>query len=668
MKSIAYCAPPPPPPRPLKRPLRGARPYRQGTSPKLLTPPPQARSKAYPLCDVASMPLGTPQKTPLQVSPVAKSYLGVHCANNSGSRERQIHRGNAHHEHIFADDLVYSPKARPQSESLGWSPALPKSVVRTKTRRLRVSSVPILLSPPPLLPKDLKTTIKYRGIVSTPASPTNHRRKNRISSVPLPPAPCSPKFPPAPFPHRGRPTLQRGSQPRPSCDSARSPSVVDLAFAPRPEAPMPKLWKKAVKKVIGIEGVREYAEVMAEARDGGLKSAVPSPASLLVSRLKIKRTKKFNLNDAIYGSIGKEITVDEDEERERRKAVLARLMDDYPDWQEIRDSENDGREPCVDARLAQRSIASIPVRTSSIIVVNRLQPAVNDHESGNALVFDSVHTLGEGTLSPVTMATSLYESNADEQLDWADLPSVAPLNIRRASNGSRRRSMAGMGLLDLQALLVARISAANTASKSGPNLEILGIDMSKFDTEALGKRVARKRISILSRALLSSTMGAIRKDRSKWVMLSRKRLRRAQCMFAPAESDVPAGSLATGPCTFGASVDDEQAAERISDCFLRFTQSAPLLRYFAIPIELAKFVMTLVLFPPRSSELSCPLDVFARKEALRATVMDAMVVGEFICFVWFVYQTCAALQQAFMLVGILCYPIVAVLGMFVRGM
>ncbi|KAK9431191.1 hypothetical protein V1505DRAFT_369017 [Lipomyces doorenjongii] len=670
MKFIGNCPPSPPPsppsPRsPLKSRLRGARPYRHGTTPKLLTPPLQARSKEYPPWEVASLPLGTSQKTPLHVSPVAGSYLGVHCANNSGSRERQIHRGNAHHEHIFADDLVYSLKVRPQSESMGWSVALPKSVERTKTRRIRVSSAPILLSPPQLLPKDLKATVKYRGTVSTPALPTNHPRKNRISSVPLPPVACSPKFPPAPFPHRGRPTSQRGSQPRPSYDSARSPSVVDLAFAPRPEAPMPKLWKKAVKKVIGIDGVREYAEVMAEARDGGLKSAVPSQAALLVSRLKIKRTKKFDLNDAIYGSIGKEITVDEDEERERRKAVLARLMDDYPAWQEIDDSENNV-EPCVDARLAQRSIASIPMRTSSIIVVNRLQPVVNntnDHKSGNTLEFDSVHTLGEDTLSPLTMATSHYEtSNADEQLDLPDLPPVAPLNIRRASNISRRRSMAGMGLLDLQSLLVARISGANSASKSEcPHLEMLGNDMSKSDTETLGKRVARKRIRIQSQALLSSTMGGIRKDRSKRVMLSRKRLRRALCMFAPAEPDVPARSLATWPCT-------DEAAERISDCFLRFTQSAPLLRSFAIPIELAKFVMTLVLFPPMSSELSYPFDVFARKEALRATVMDATVVAEFICFVWFVYQICAALHKAFMLVGMLCYPIVAVLGMFIRGM
>ncbi|KAK9361151.1 hypothetical protein V1504DRAFT_107486 [Lipomyces starkeyi] len=505
MKSIAYCPPRPPPP-PMKRQLRGARPHRDRTSPKLLTPPPQAKSKAYPPSDVASTSLGTSQKTRLQVSSVAGSYLGVHCANNSGSRERQIHRGNAHHEHIFADDLVYSPQVRPQSESMGWSPAVPKSVVRTKTRQLRVSSVPISLSPPPNLPKHLKATVKYRGRVSAPALPTNHQRKNRISSVPLPPAPCSPEFPPAPFPHRGRPTSQRGGQATTSCESARSPSVIDLAFAPGPDAAMPKLWKKAVKKVIGIEGVREYAEVMAEASDGELKSAV-SQAALLVSRLKIKRTKKFNLSDAIYGSIGKEITVDEDEERERRKAVLARLMDDYPDWQKIRDSENDGKEPCVDARLAQRSIASMPGRTSSIIVVNRLQPVVNDtnnHESGNALEFDSVHTLREDIRSPVTMATSLYEtSNTDEQLDWPDLPPIAPLNIRRACNSSRRRSMAGMGLLDLQALLVARISAANTESKSEfPNLETPGKDLSKSDTDTLAKRVARKRISILSGALL----------------------------------------------------------------------------------------------------------------------------------------------------------------------
>ncbi|KAK9314535.1 hypothetical protein V1522DRAFT_456168 [Lipomyces starkeyi] len=662
MKSIAYCPPPPPPP------LRGARPHRDRTSPKLLTPPPQARSKAYPPCDVVSTSLGTSQKTRLQVSPVAGSYRGVHCANNSGSRERQIHRGNAHHEHIFADDLVYSPQVRPQSESMGWSPAVPKSVVTTKTRKLRVSSVPISLSPPPNLPKHLKATVKHRGIVSAPALPTNHQRKNRISSVPLPPAPCSPE---APFPHRGKPTSQRGGQATTSCESARSPSVIDLAFAPGPDAATTKLWKKAVKKVIGIEGVREYAEVMAE--DGELKSAVPSPAALLVSRLKIKRTKQFNLSDAIYGSIGKEITVDEDEERERRKAVLARLMDAYPDWQEIRDSENDGKEPCVDARLAQRYIASMPVRTSSIIVVNRLQPVVNgtnNHESGNALEFDSVHTLREDTRSPVTMATSLYEtSNTDEQLDWPDLPPIAPLNIRRASNSSRRRSMTGMGLLDLQALLVARSSAANTESKSEfPNLETPGKDLSKSDTDTLAKRVARKRISILSVALLSPTIGAIRKDRLKRVMLSRKRLHRALCMFAPAEPEVQERSLATGTGTVGASADDDEAAERISECFLRFTQRAPVLRYFAIPIELAKFVMTLVLFPPRSSAVSYPLDVLARKVALRATVMDATVVGEFICFVWFVYQTCAALHQAFMLVGIMCYPIVAVLGVFVRGM
>ncbi|KAK9329917.1 hypothetical protein V1520DRAFT_152773 [Lipomyces starkeyi] len=671
MKSVAYCPQPPPPP--MKRQLRGARPYRHRTSPKLLTPPPQARSKAYPPCDVASTPLGTSQKTRLQVSPVAGSYLGVHCANNNGSRERQIHRGNAHHEHIFADDLVYSPQVRPQSESMGWSPAVPKSVVKTKTRKLRVSSVPILLSPPPDLPKHLKASVKYRGIESAPALPTSHQRKNGISSVPLPPAPCSPEFPPAPFPHRGRPTSQRGGQATTSCESARSPSVIDLAFAPGPDAPMPKLWKKAVKKVIGIEGVREYPEVMAEARDGELKSAMPSQAALLVSRLKIKRTKKFNLSDAIYGSIGKEITVDEDEERERRKAVLARLMDDYSDWREIRDSENDGKEPCVDARLAQRSIASMPVRTSSIIVVNRLQPVVNDtnnHESGNALKFDSVHTLREDRRSPVTMATSLYETgNTDEQLDWPDLPPIAPLNIRRASNSSRRRSMPGMGLLDLQALLVARISAATTASKSAfPYLEIPGNDLSKSDTDTLAKRVARKRISILSGALLSPTIGAIRKDRLKRVMLSRKRLHRALCMFAPAEPEVQERSLATGTGPVGASADADEAAERISEYFLRFTQRAPVLRYFAIPIELAEFVMTLVLFPPRSSAVSYPLDVLARKEALRATVMDATVLGEFICFVWFVYQTCAALHQAFMLVGAMCYPIVTVFGMFVRGM
>ncbi|KAK9375737.1 uncharacterized protein V1513DRAFT_441819 [Lipomyces chichibuensis] len=653
MKSIAYCPPPPPyPPSPLKRPLRGARPYRCGPIPKLLTPPPQARSKAYPPCDVASTTLGASQKSGLQVSPVAGSYLGVHCANNSGVRERQIHRGNAHHEHIFADDWMYSPKVRPQSESMGSSAAVPKSVVRTKTRNLRVSSVPILLSPPPDLPEDLKAKVIYRDIVSAPALPTNRRRKKRISSLPPPPAPCSPKFPPAPLSHRGRPTAQWGSQQTQSCES---PTVIDLAFAPRPQKPMPKLWKKAVKKVIGIEGVRDYAEVMAEARDG------ESQAALLVSRLKIKKIKKFNLNDAIYGSIGKEITVDEDKERQRRKAVLARLMDDYPDWQEVRDSDNEDRGPCVDARLVQRSIASMPVRNSSIIILDRLQPVVNDtndHESGN---------LREDSRSPVTMATSLYESsNAHEQLDLPDLPPVAPLNIRRASNSSRRRSMAGMGLLDLQALLVARISAVNTASKSEfPNLEIVGDDTSKSDAEVLAKVVARKRVSILSRALLSSTMGAIRKDRSKRVMLSRKRLQLALCMFASAEPEVQVRSLAAGAGTVG---DDNEAADRISDCFLRFTQRAPVLRCLAIPIELANFVMTLVLFPPRSTALSYPLDVLARKEALRATVMDATVVGEFICFVWFVYQTCATLHQAFMLVGIMCKPIGVLLGIFVRGM
>ncbi|KAJ8103053.1 hypothetical protein POJ06DRAFT_246421 [Lipomyces tetrasporus] len=668
MTSVAYS--PPHPPR--KSPLRGARPYPHATGPRLLKPPLLAQTKAYVPYVASSTPLYTPQKKKCpQITHVKGSPVLVPFTANCRNRERQIHRDNVHHQHIFDDYSNCSPIVWPQSEKMARSSAVPLFPVTTMTRKPRVSSLPTLLLRPHVTLNDSKAADMRPVSVTTPVLPAKRRRKKRVSSVPLPPAPSSPKFPPAPSPHTERLTSPPPTRSMGSSAPVLSSTVIDLAFAQPPEAPMPKLWKKTLMKVIGIEGVREHSEVLPETEDGNLKSVALSPMVLLGSRLKIKRRKKYNLNDVIYGSIGKEITLAEDEAEALGQRPVRQAVEDYEKAQ-----------ACIDAGQPLR-VASMPLGMSSTAVAIRPRRVVDGtldhHGNGNALNFvrqSSVRSWRANGRRSASLATSTIRPSLAREtgdtgnlLDWPDLPPVAPLNIRRKSNN--RSSITGMNLVDLQGLLVPRTSRASTRSNAEfPNPAVLRGDVrSRPLAETVGKLQNRERTNILSRALICSTMAAIRKDRSRRVLLRRTRWQSAARKFA-FWHDLGSGALATSSTTsIGASAAsaDNEDAERISESFLKFTKRAPALHYLAIPVEFARFVTTLVLFPPRACERLCPADVLARKESLRLKVMDATVVGELICLAWFVFQTCAILHRAFTMVGILCYPVVALLGMISRG-
>ncbi|KAK9322835.1 hypothetical protein V1517DRAFT_352683 [Lipomyces orientalis] len=619
-------------------------PHSPHKSPRLLTPPLLAQNNAYVPHVASGTPLHAPQKK--NCSPVL-----VPIATNSRNRTRQIHRDNVHHQHIF-DDYSNCSSIVPQSEKMAWSSDVPLFPSR-------VSSLPTLLLRPHVPLNDSKAADMHPLSATTP--------RKRVSSVPLPPAPRSPKFPPAPSAQLEKPM----SPPALPVSS----KVIDLAFAPPPEAPLPKPWKKTLMKVIGIEGVREHAEVPPETEDGDSKSATLSPVVLLKSRLKIKRRKKYNLNDAIYGSIGKEIPLDEDEVevRGQRMAVLEQLMREHPVWQAVEDSENDGAQAFTDAKPAV-GVASMPSRTSLTALVKRSQRIVDGtldrHGSGNEPNFvrhRSVRSPRANGRRCVSLATSAIEPTSAREtgdtcslLDWPDLQPVAPLNVCRKSNN--RSSITGMSLVDLQ-------GASSPSNAEIPNPEVLRSDArSKPRAETVGKSQNRGRTHILSRALISSTMAAIRKDRSRRVLLRRTRWQRAPRKFAFWHvPELQSGALTTSSTSSIGALSDTEDAERISESFLRFTNRAPALHYLAMPVEFARFVTTLVLFPPRACVRLCPADVLARKESLRLTVMDATVVGELICLAWFVFQTCAILHRAFTMVGILCYPVVALLGMIGRG-
>ncbi|KAK9369196.1 hypothetical protein V1509DRAFT_514692 [Lipomyces kononenkoae] len=679
MKSVALSPllpPSPTPAPPRKSPLRGGRPYRPRADPKLLTPPPLSPSTSYRPCDSARTQRRISQrKKHLQVPTLSGSELRLAPANRRGDAELEIHRDNAHHQHIFAEDWTCPLQASPQPEPHRLSVSLAERT--TSSRKGRVSSVPNLQSPLHLPAKYSRPASKYPCLASPHSRPINRQRTKRISSAPLPPAPCSQKFPPVYYPPRERLI----SPQTPSYESRRSASD---QFAPYPAAPRPKLWKKAVKKVIGIEGVREYEDVIAETGSRASISETLSPVVLLASRLKIKRSNKFNLNDAIYGSIGKEVAVEEDERRELHKAALEQLQHDY-----FNQIVGQVRASCAeDAGPVKRPVAAVPERTSPIVVKTGLQRIVSDphdRESRSTFVFDPEHILqGQGLASVTTVPneippSSLEELNITDQFDWPDILPVAPLDIRRnshksndnesndvnessnsnssinSSSSSSSSSMASMGLLDFQALL-ARVSADSTATNA-QNIERLGSEIlsSGVGSNPRKKLAPGKRIGFLSRGLLGSTTGAIRKHRSKLVMLSGTRLNLA---------GQKARALATTVGNDGATADFNEMAGRISDNFLNFTQLSPLLSLLALPVKFVSFVMTLVLFPPRASPSSDPPEVRARKEALRGTVMDAMIMGEFICFVWVLYRTIAALHLAFL---VMCYPVLTLFS-FVLGM
>ncbi|KAK9481164.1 hypothetical protein V1514DRAFT_323120 [Lipomyces japonicus] len=87
-------------------------------------------------------------------------------------------------------------------------------------------------------------------------------------------------------------------------------------------------------------------------------------------------------------------------------------------------------------------------------------------------------------------------------------------------------------------------------------------------------------------------------------------------------------------------------------------------KFAAGPIMLARFMATIILFPPGTNMPEPESEAMARRLAMIATVMDAVVVIEFV-FAW--WLACRAIMTVQTIVNVITYPFMTILSPSLRG-
>ncbi|KAK9466165.1 hypothetical protein V1512DRAFT_291713 [Lipomyces arxii] len=579
----------------------------------------------------------------------------------------QIHRGNKHHLHLFSE--CQSPEllsARPYSAPPTYPP------------KQRVSSVPIIHDLHQNAFSAQKSQCSYPQPSNLAPAQEKLLWKTRVSSMPIIQSEVRKK----PVKSQSRPQYHASQIPPHIEPEGKN---IDLMFAPIDERQPDARWMRVMKRAIGASHITETA-------DEALADGEPNkPVSFFLPKLSnmqppkfnlFSRKNRFNLNDAIYGSIGKEveIPVDMTPIYEHEMFQHNDLSDDDSSDPSDTDDTPVRRMPSVrqpqwkrEADIRRRQVRSrSPARSGTVCsvrhtVVNNDGASVSVQKPFTASIRSHRirHNVKRKPLPQSSIASScrvssmpgLSSSEQDEFEDWDELPSVAPLNITKSPALSSGLHSAPGSYIELQQLQSLMLSM--TEESPSKDVDVTPIDI-ELKPQVKNSKTGDQSIwshAILNDSIVNSAMAAMRIRKSRLIPKGTRLNQRRSSLEKPKRPQV---GLATSSESLSLNSSLSKPSERISSILLRRCKKAemPLVRLLAMPVDFVRFMATLFLFPPTSATLTP--DEIERKDTLRSTVMDFVVCIELLCILWVAYTAYLTVISAFRLTGVLFYPLFAV--------
>ncbi|KAK9450203.1 uncharacterized protein V1518DRAFT_413217 [Limtongia smithiae] len=423
-------------------------------------------------------------------------------------------------------------------------------------------------------------------------------------------------------------------------------------------------------------------------RHASLGAAELSSAALdIASKLRLRpRKKSFNLNDALYASIGKDPLVVKREQEQRR--LLAAMPPPSPHSrtsvfeQLSKDQRTDkprikmdrhsreavaGAEEELERRRLEMQLRRQQRRQQRELQINEQRQLREQKQRMQSQVTFKNPVWMTDYSSP---GDEEEDEDADDDVDSLDsIPPVTPLNP--VSSG-----------FNIEALVLSR-------ERTAP-VPVLPVSRSPSPTEPLKKEPdvekppppepPKEKFIVKGMSQKSHQRAPLRRT-NRFTLRGRIGARVARLVVPVAVPSVPAP---VAPVPVPAPVEKvadkavkkapvetppplkepDHTSRRLADILhslIAHPRTPPLFRSLLIPLNVTHLILTLVLFPPVSTPYPCTPETTERKENFRATVLDIVVVFEGLCGMWVLSYVFAALECTFRIAGLLCYPFIALL-------